>query len=113
MRGVRNWWVNVNHIAIVVADIGTSLSFYTDVVGFEQVMRPDFDRYSFTSPNFGHVAFFLAGESPSKLIFLAPVEKLRVVRSEIVPKWDLWVAAIESLKKSLRPLTVICPCFIS
>ncbi|XP_063712181.1 uncharacterized protein LOC134840348 [Symsagittifera roscoffensis] len=45
MRGVRNWWVNVNHIAIVVADIGTSLAFYTDVVGFEQVMRPDFDRH--------------------------------------------------------------------
>ena len=46
VRGVSDLWSNVNHIALVVSDIGTSLSFYTDVVGFQQVMRPNFDRYA-------------------------------------------------------------------
>ena len=44
-RGVSDLWTNVNHIAIVVSNVGTSLSFYTDVVGMKQVLRPDFDRY--------------------------------------------------------------------
>ena len=44
LRGVGEYWVNVNHVAIVVSDVGTSLAFYTDVVGFQQIMRPDFDR---------------------------------------------------------------------
>ena len=47
VRGVSDLWSNVNHIALVVSDVGTSLSFYTDVVGFQQVMRPNFDRYAF------------------------------------------------------------------
>ena len=34
----------VGHIAIVVSDVGASLSFYTDVVGMKQIMRPNFDR---------------------------------------------------------------------
>ena len=45
-RGVSDLWSNVNHIALVVSDVGTSLSFYTDVVGFQHVMRPNFDRYA-------------------------------------------------------------------
>ena len=45
MRGVSNLWSSVNHIAIVVADVGRSLAFYTDVVGMKQVIRPNFDRY--------------------------------------------------------------------
>ena len=44
VRGVNDLWTSVNHIAIVVSDVGTSLSFYTDVVGMKQVMRPNFDR---------------------------------------------------------------------
>ena len=45
MRGVSDLWASVNHIAIVVSDIGTSLAFYTDVVGMTQIQRPNFDRY--------------------------------------------------------------------
>ena len=37
--------IQVNHIAIVVSDIGRSLHFYTDIIGMEQVNRPDFDRH--------------------------------------------------------------------
>ncbi len=43
-RGIANLWSSVSHIAIVVCDVGRSLSFYTDVVGMKQVLRPDFDR---------------------------------------------------------------------
>ena len=46
VRGVGKMWSNVNHIAIVVEDVGRSLQFYTDVVGMKQIMRPNFDRYS-------------------------------------------------------------------
>jgi catechol 2,3-dioxygenase-like lactoylglutathione lyase family enzyme len=34
----------VNHIAVVVSDVGRSLEFYSDVIGMEQIQRPDFDR---------------------------------------------------------------------
>ena len=44
VRGVSNLWSSVNHIAIVVADVGRSLAFYADVVGMKQVIRPNFDR---------------------------------------------------------------------
>ena len=44
VRGINDLWTTVNHIAIVVSDVGASLSFYTDVVGMKQIMRPNFDR---------------------------------------------------------------------
>merc|ERR1719495_2506246 len=43
--GLKNYWCNVNHIAIVVSDIGISLSFYVNVIGMVQIIRPDFDRH--------------------------------------------------------------------
>ena len=43
-RGVADLWNDINHIAIVVKDVGVSLSFYTQVIGMTQIMRPDFDR---------------------------------------------------------------------
>ena len=45
VQGVSDLWEHVNHIAIVVSDVGRSLAFYTHVVGMTQVMRPNFDRY--------------------------------------------------------------------
>lgn len=44
-RGVGNLWSSVNHIALVVSNVGRSLAFYTDIVGMKQVMRPNFDRH--------------------------------------------------------------------
>lgn len=41
--GVNDLWTNVNHVAIVVRDVGRSLQFYTDI-GMKQIMRPNFDR---------------------------------------------------------------------
>jgi catechol 2,3-dioxygenase-like lactoylglutathione lyase family enzyme len=37
-------WASMNHIALVVADVGRSLQFYADVVGMKQIGRPNFDR---------------------------------------------------------------------
>ncbi len=45
VKGVRGLWSEVNHVAIVVADVGRSLEFYTEIVGMEQILRPDFDRH--------------------------------------------------------------------
>ena len=43
-RGVSTLWTSVNHVALVVSDVGRSLAFYSDVVGMRQVLRPNFDR---------------------------------------------------------------------
>ena len=34
-----------NHIALTVSDIGRSLGFYTDILGLQQIKRPNFDRH--------------------------------------------------------------------
>ena len=41
---VGGHWCGVNHIAICVSDVGRSVSFYCNVVGMTQILRPDFDR---------------------------------------------------------------------
>jgi len=43
--GVSDLWSSVNHVAIVVSDIGKSCAFYGGTLGIEQIMRPDFDRH--------------------------------------------------------------------
>lgn len=44
-RGCGDLITKVNHIAIIVSDVGRSLAFYTDVIGFQQIRRPNFDRH--------------------------------------------------------------------
>jgi len=44
-NGLSDLIVRVNHIALVVQDIGESLAFYTSVLGFHQIDRPNFDRH--------------------------------------------------------------------
>lgn len=36
---------SVNHIAIIVSDVGRSIHFYSDVVGLQQIHRPNFDNH--------------------------------------------------------------------
>ena len=43
-RGICDMWSRVNHVAIVVENVGKSLGFYTHVVGMCQIQRPNFDR---------------------------------------------------------------------
>ena len=42
--GVSGLWTSVNHVALVVSDVGRSLTFYSNIIGMKQVMRPNFDR---------------------------------------------------------------------
>jgi len=44
-RGVSDLWKTVNHIALVVSDVGRSVAFYSGVLGMKQILRPDFDRF--------------------------------------------------------------------
>ena len=34
-----------NHIALTVSNIGRSLWFYTEILGLQQIKRPNFDRH--------------------------------------------------------------------
>jgi len=43
--GVRDLWSRVDHIAIVVSDVGRSSAFYGGTLGMVQMLRPDFDRF--------------------------------------------------------------------
>lgn len=44
-RGIGDLIVKANHIAIIVSNVGRSLSFYVDVLGLQQIRRPNFDRH--------------------------------------------------------------------
>ena len=44
-RGLGDLICSVNHIAIIVADVGRSLAFYIEIIGFQQIQRPNFDRH--------------------------------------------------------------------
>lgn len=44
-RGLGQVVHKMNHIAIIVSDVGRSAAFYSQVMGFQQIRRPDFDRY--------------------------------------------------------------------
>eukprot|EP00929_Paragymnodinium_shiwhaense_P069474 TRINITY_DN35032_c0_g1_i1.p1 TRINITY_DN35032_c0_g1~~TRINITY_DN35032_c0_g1_i1.p1 ORF type:complete len:555 (-),score=82.77 TRINITY_DN35032_c0_g1_i1:16-1680(-) len=63
-RGLGDAIESVNHIALIVEDVGRSLSFYTDVMGFQQIRRPNFDR---------HGAWLTVGNTELHLIKGKPV----------------------------------------
>jgi len=44
-RGLGDLVKSLNHVAIVVSDVGRSLSFYVEVLGFQQIQRPNFHRH--------------------------------------------------------------------
>lgn len=62
--GVRNYWSSVNHIAIVVSNVGRSLGFYANVIGMKQVLRPDFYRHG-AWLTFGNVDLHLIKGRPA------------------------------------------------
>lgn len=63
-RGLGELIYKANHIALIVSDVGKSARFYTDVMGFQQIRRPDFDR---------HGAWFTMGNVELHLIKGIPV----------------------------------------
>lgn len=44
-RGLGNLVLSINHIALIVSDVGRSTAFYTEVLGLQQIHRPNFDRH--------------------------------------------------------------------
>jgi len=44
-RGLGDLLTVANHIAITVSDVGRALWFYSDIIGFQQIRRPNFDRH--------------------------------------------------------------------
>lgn len=43
-RGLGKVIYKANHIALIVSDVGRSVRFYADVMGFQQIRRPNFDK---------------------------------------------------------------------
>mmetsp|Transcript_33131 Transcript_33131/g.54701 ORF Transcript_33131/g.54701 Transcript_33131/m.54701 type:complete len:548 (+) Transcript_33131:55-1698(+) len=43
-RGLGKVIYKANHIAFIVSDVGRSVRFYADVMGFQQIRRPNFDK---------------------------------------------------------------------
>lgn len=44
-RGLGSYVHQVNHIALIVSDVGKSAEFYSNVMGFRQIRRPNFDAH--------------------------------------------------------------------
>ena len=44
-RGMGDFIRSVNHIAIILSDVGRSLAFYTEIIGFQQIQRPNLHRH--------------------------------------------------------------------
>lgn len=63
-KGLGEVIYKANHIAIIVSDVGKSAAFYSDVIGLQQIRRPDFDR---------HGAWFTMGNMELHLIKGIPV----------------------------------------
>lgn len=63
-RGLGSLVYKANHIALIVSDIGRSAAFYSNVLGFQQIRRPNFDR---------HGAWFTMGNLELHLIKGTPI----------------------------------------
>ena len=61
--GIGKFLGRVNHIALIVSDVGKSTTFYSKVLGLPQIKRPNFDRHGawFT---FGNVELHLIKGNP-------------------------------------------------
>jgi len=62
--GVGPYLGRVNHIALIVSDVGRSVKFYSEILGLPQINRPNFDR---------HGAWFTCGNVELHLIKGKPV----------------------------------------
>merc|ERR1719491_1440513 len=63
---------SMNHIAFIVSDVGKSTYFYSDILGLQQVKRPNFDR---------HGAWFTGGNVEFHLILGNPLAPDRTAKS--------------------------------
>ena len=92
---LSNFWSSVNHLAIVVSDVGRSLSFYTNIIGMKQVMRPDFDRHG-AWLSMGNLALHLIKGRPA----VHPDDDL------IVGHIAINVSDVEEIRNRLKALNI-------
>lgn len=85
----------VNHIAFIVSDVGKSSTFYSEVLGLQQVKRPNFDR---------HGAWFTGGNVEIHLILGNPLAPPRSTKgSEANTTWFV-VEDFDAAKSKLTKL---------
>lgn len=97
-RGLSDLLVRANHIAITVSDVGTSLNFYVDILGLQQIRRPTFDR---------HGAWLTMGNIELHLIkgipVIPPVDNLQVGHIALeTPHVDEVVCKLRQLNIDVR-----------
>lgn len=63
-QGLGDNVLQANHLAIIVSDVGRSAQFYSNVLGFQQIRRPNFDK---------HGAWFTMGNLELHLIKGIPI----------------------------------------
>ena len=93
-RGIGQGVSMANHIAITVSDVGASATFYSHVLGLQQIERPNFDR---------HGAWFTLGNVELHLIKGIP----RVADGDdlIVSHIALESDDVDSVVKKLRAMS--------
>ena len=85
--------ISVNHIALIVSDVGKVMNFYVDVLGLEQVKRPNFDR---------HGAWFTGGNIEIHLILGNPLAPDLTLKGSVSNHMSLSVLDFIAAKKILE-----------
>lgn len=99
--------LNVNHVALVVADVERTRRFYLDVLGLEEVPRPA----SFTFPGAwlrrGSFELHIVGEAESgRAATLQPTYYERELRRGYLPHLAFEVADLEAAREQLAQLEI-------
>ncbi|CAN8069039.1 unnamed protein product [Agarophyton chilense] len=94
-NGLGGLVYKANHLALIVSDVGRSTAFYTNVMGFQQIRRPNFDR---------HGAWFTIGNLELHLIKGTPV--VHTGDDLIVGHISIETYNIEKVPTILRQLNV-------
>ena len=90
----------VNHIAIIVEDVGRSCAFCTEVLGLQQIKRPNFDR---------HGAWLTAGNVELHLIKGEP-HNVHSGENLIVNHLALDVRDPQEAFRRLKAMNIPCMC---
>jgi len=99
--GLGDVLTRVNHIALIVRDVGYSCSFYTQIIGFQQIGRPNFDR---------HGVWLTMGNIELHLIKGVPVtEKGQHPADLIVPHISIETTDVKSVRSRLTDMKAKYP----
>ena len=89
-RRLRFGITEVNHIGLIVSGVGRATDFYADVIGMQQVRRPNFDR---------HGAWFTGGNLELHLIKGSPLVPDRSIKGNDANSISLKVKDLAAAKE--------------